>query len=214
MGVMIWGARRLFSRNEKAVRLALEHPLLAGRKLRGRGAYSMVFQGDGSVFKLTVDRVAYELAQCQLQWQCASLPMVRGLHGEVGATTGGIPLLLMEMECLEKLVVGTEVRSLCLSIGRRVRTNRGRCETAAEQLRDAGSHLPNGSVRGALEHLADFADGRPDRALLDMHGSNFMQRPSTGEVVLSDPFLDVEVLRQAQKNHLLAHGLPETTGFW
>jgi hypothetical protein len=213
MGIIIWGNRKLFSQNEKAVSIAMA-PLLAETNLMGRGAYSMIFRGADTVFKLTADRVAYELAECQLQWQCASLPLVKGLHGEVGATDGGIPLFLMEIEHLEKLAEGTEARRLCLSIGRRVQQNRGHCETATEQLRDAASFLPNGSVREALEHLADFAETRADRALLDMHGSNFMQRPSTGKIVLSDPFLDAEVRRKAQKIYLLARGLPEATGFW
>lgn len=95
--MILWGSRKLFCKREKAVRLAMRHPLLAGRQLIGRGAYSMVFRGDDSVFKLTADRVAYELAECQLWWQCASLPMVKGLHGEVGMTEGGIPLFLMEI---------------------------------------------------------------------------------------------------------------------
>lgn len=212
--MIIWGNKKLFSQNEKAVRQIMGHPLLAGTKLIGRGAYSLIFRGADTVFKLTADRVAYELAECQLQWQCASLPVVKGLHGQVGATDGGIPLFLMEIEHLEKLTVGTEERSLCLSIGRRIQQNSGRCETATRQLREAASFLPNGDVREALELLADFAEARPDRALLDMHGSNFMQRPSTGEIVLSDPFLDAEVRWMAQKKFLLERGLPETTGFW
>ena len=44
-----------------------------------------------------------------------------------------------------------------------------------------------------------------------MHGSNFMQRPLTGKIVLSDPFLDAETRQMAQKNFLLARGLPEAT---
>ena len=176
MGMVLWGARKLFNQNEKAVQSAMEHPILTGRKLTGRGAYSMVFRGDGTVFKLTVDRVAYELAECQLHWQCASLPRVKNLHGEVGATKDRIPLFLMELEHLQKLAVGTDERRLCLSIGRRFRRNSDFSETAAEQLRAVGSQLPNGNVRDALEHIAEYAETRPDRATLDMHGSNFMQR--------------------------------------
>ncbi len=212
--MIVWGSRKLFSQNEKKVRQAIDHPLLARTKLIGRGAYSMIFLGASNVFKLSADRVAYELAASQMQWQCASLPKVIGLHGQIGTTDGGLPLFLMEIEHLEKLVAGTEQRKLCLSIGRRVRQNCGRCETVTEQLREAASFLPNGDVRNALNHLADFAETRPDRALLDMHGSNFMQRPPTGMIVISDPFLDTEIRRKAQKNFLLAKGLPEATGFW
>ena len=212
--MIVWGSRKLFSQNENKVRQAIGHRILAGTRLIGRGAYSMIFLGAGNVFKLTGDRVAYELAGSQMQWRCASLPKVKGLHGQIGATDGGLPLFLMEIEHLGKLVAGIEQRKLCLSIGRRVRQNSGRCETVTEQLRDAASFLPNGNVRNALGHLADFAETRPDRALLDMHGSNFMQRPSTGKIVISDPFLDTEIRRIAQKNFLLAKGLPEATGFW
>ena len=82
-------------------------PSSGGDQADRRGAYSMIFRGAGPVFKLTADRVAYELAECQLQWQCASLPMIKALYGEVGATNGGIPLFLMEIEHLKKLAVGT-----------------------------------------------------------------------------------------------------------
>jgi len=212
--MILWGGRKLFSQREKAVRLAIRHPLLAGRQPMGRGAYSMVFRGDDSVFKLTADRVAYALAECQLRWRCASLPRAKGLHGVVGMTDGGIPLFLLEIEILQKLAVVSEERRLCLSIARRIRQNSERCDTAAEKLRDAASWNTDASVRAALEHLADFAETWPARALLDMHGANFMQRPSTGEIVLSDPFLDAEIRRTAQKKFLMARGLPETSGFW
>lgn len=117
--MIFWGATKMFARNEKAVRLALEHPLLGGRQLSARGAYSMVFCGSESVFKLTADRIAYELAECQLLWKCHNLPEVKGLHGKVGATDDGIPLFLLEIELLQRLGVGTNERKLCLSVGRK-----------------------------------------------------------------------------------------------
>ena len=143
--MIIWGSRKLFGQNEKKVRQAIGHPLLARTKLIGRGAYSMIFLGASNVFKLTTDRVSYELAESQMQWQCASLPKVIGLHGQIGTTDGGLPLFLMAIERLEKLVLGSEQRKLCLSIGRRVRQNSGRCETVTEQLRETASfaHSPH-----------------------------------------------------------------------
>lgn len=211
--MFFWGDKKLFTRNEKAVRLALRHPLLAGRQVMARGAYSIVLGGRHAVFKLTADRISYELAECQQQWRCRSLPEIKGLHGEVGTTDSGIPLFLLEIEPLKKLGVGTDQRKTSLSIGRRIRRNKDFCKSSADQLRDASQQLPVGNVRKALEHIAAFVDANPARAALDMHGSNFMQRPLTGEIVISDPLLDVGVRQMAQEHFAIKQGFSKTTTF-
>jgi hypothetical protein len=118
---IFWGNRKLFARTEPGVVRALQHPLLAGRSVIGRGAYSIVLCGGSSVFKLTIDRSAYSLAEHQLQWRCNALPKIQGLHGRVGELEYGAPLFLVEMEALVKLKAGTTARKDCLSIAKQLR---------------------------------------------------------------------------------------------
>lgn len=192
MGVIFWGNRKLFSRSERGVRLALKHPLLVNRPVIGRGAYSIVLDDDESVFKLTIDRAAYELAERQSRWQCAGLPAIQGLHGMVGSIDCGVPLFLIEMERLQKLETGTATRSRCLSIARQLRRYLKDGETPYRRLRDVGTRQPDDGIGRALVLLAEILDSRWPAAELDLHGANFMQRPCSGEAVIADPFMDIQ----------------------
>lgn len=190
MGI-IWGSRKLFARSEHAVRSALRHPLLAGRPVIVRGAYSIVLCGESSVFKLTIDSAAYALAEQQSRWLNPALPATGALHGIVGEIACGVPLLLFEMESLQKLQVGSAARKTCLSIARRLRPIVWDGMTSVERLRHVGALQPNMAIGHALGLLADFLEPRWPAVDLDLHSANFMLRQSTGEAVISDPFMDV-----------------------
>jgi hypothetical protein len=151
--VLLWGNKRLINLADKAVKSACKHPLLHGRKLIARGAYSLIFERGDSVFKLTVDRVAYELAEQQSKWCCRGLPTTRRLHGEMGMTASGTRLRLIELERLERLDRGSEIRKACLSISRLVMTNRHECKTPAEQLRDIQPQVTNNILCEAVALL-------------------------------------------------------------
>jgi hypothetical protein len=210
---IFWGNRKLINLRDKGVRGALLHPIIQGKKRLARGVYSVVFEGQDSVFKLTVDRVAYELAAQQADWKCPGLPLTVALHGEIGSTEDGIPLRLIELERLAPLARGSKERSACLAIGKRVAQSRHRFDLASDQLGEVAPFIETNILREAVEHLSDFAKARSSYAVLDLHGGNFMQRPSTGEPVITDPFLDAEIRWLIQQQYIRKAGLSENTVF-
>jgi hypothetical protein len=208
MGVIFWGNRKLFSRNERGVRLALKHPLLRQQPVIGRGVYSLILGNEGSVFKLTIDRAAYALAEHQSRWQSPAMPVIRGLHGIVGEIDCGVPLFLIEMETLHRLDAGSAARKRCLSIGQQMRQSWGSDKTPSERLREVSARQPDELGR-ALALLADFLESRWPAANVDLHGGNFMQRRKSGEAVMTDPLMDVETRDIVVENFKL--GEPEGT---
>lgn len=213
MGVIFWGGRKLFSRNERGVRLALKHPRLLNRPVIGRGAYSIVLDNEESVFKLTIDRAAYELAERQSEWQCPGLPVIRGLHGMVGSIDCGVPLFLIEMERLQRLEVGTATRSRCLSIARQLRRYLENEDTPSRRLRKASTRQPDDGIGRAFVLLAEILDSRWPAAELDLHGANFMRRPYSGEAVIADPFMDIQTRNIVFEKLSRKLALPEGTVF-
>lgn len=192
MGLLIWGDRKLFDRNDRGVRLALENPIVKGKAVTARGVYSVILGTETSVLKLTIDRVAYELAEHQSRWKCPALPEILGLHGIVGAVDVGLPLFLIEMEPLDKLVAGTAARKRCLSIANKLRADLTKGESPPDRLRKVSASKPLDEMSQALSLLADFFDARWPAAGLDLHGANFMLRQRTGEAVITDPFMDLD----------------------
>jgi hypothetical protein len=210
---IFWGNRRLFAKTEPGVLQALKHPLLAGRPVIGRGAYSIILGGGKSVMKLTIDRSAYALAEHQSQWRCTALPEIHGLHGKVGELRYGATLLLIEMEALVKLRVGTTARKSCLSIAKQLRpscNDDGR--TPCERLRYVGTRQSDKSLAEGLALLAGFLQPRWPAVGLDLHSANFMCRPETGAPVICDPFMDMDVRWDALQDHAL--GLPPGTAIF
>ena len=149
-----WGNRKLVSRSERGVRHALKHPLLKQQSVIGRGVYSVILGDDRSVFKLTLDRASYALAQHQSRWQSPALPVIRGLHGIVGEIDCGVPLFLIEMDALQRLKAGSPVRICRPSIGRQMRQSADDDKTPSERLREEGARQPD-EVGRALALLAD-----------------------------------------------------------
>ena len=189
--------------------MALKHSLLEHQPVIGRGVYSVILGDKVSVFKLTIDRAAYALAEHQLKWQCPAFPVIRGLHGVVGELDYGVPLFLIEMETLDRLVAGTTARKHCLSVSRQLRQSFEEATTPSESLRVVSARQPDDEIHRALLLLADFLEPRWPAANLDLHVGNFMQRPNTGEAVITDPFMDVETRDIVLQNYKLR--LPEGT---
>ncbi len=193
MGVIFWGDRKLFSRNERGVRLALKHPVLVDRPVIGRGAYSVILAGEKSVFKLTIDKATYGLAERQSQWRCSGLPVILGLHGQVGSTDGGSSLLLIEMEHLQRLGTGTAAaRSRCLTLSRELRRYLMQGDVPATRLRKAHTLQPDDGIGQALLLLAEIVESQAPDTELDLHRSNFMWREHSGEAVITDPVMDLQ----------------------
>jgi hypothetical protein len=192
MGVIFWGNRKLLSKNEKGVRLALKHPLIKGCSVVGRGVYSVVLESRTSVFKLTIDRAAYKLAERQSHWKSPALPVIYGLHGVVGESDYGLPIFLIEMERLEKLKAGTDVRKRSLSVARYARRVLDSDTSSLDRIKRASDSQPEGDFRSALTLLAGFFEENLPDVDLDLHGANFMLRVNTGEAVITDPFMDMK----------------------
>jgi hypothetical protein len=200
---ILWGDRRLFSVRERGVLRALKHPLLTGRPVIGRGAYSVVLGGETSVMKLTIDRSAYSLAEHQSGWRCSALPKIQGLHGKIGELDYGASLYLVEMEALVKLPVGTTARKDCLSIAKLLRHFYIDGKTPSERLQYVSTRQSDKTLGKGLELLAGFLQPRWPSVELDLHSGNFMCRPKTGAPVICDPFMDVDVRRAALKDYAL-----------
>lgn len=213
-GFIIWGNRKLISQRDKAVTLARQHPRLQGREVMARGVCSLVFDRGETVLKLTVDALAYRLAEQQAKWRCPGLPSTLGLYGQVGINEVGAPLWLMEQERLTPLQQGSQARKHCLQIGRMVRDNIYRCTTVADRLNEILPRITDADLNDALRRLASFAAQHADMAGLDMHASNFMLRESTDTPVITDPFLDLGVRHLAQQHCIRVAGLPENTAFF
>ena len=206
-GLMLWGNRKLFSASDKGVRIAMKHPILTDMQVIGRGVYSIIFGEGVSIFKLTVDRAAYELAERQVQWKCRALPEIQALYGIVGVTDIGLPLYLMKMERLDKLVTGSAERKRCMSISRQLKKYIKIDDTNADLLRRVDAGQINDEVGRALNLLADFVESRDESINMDLHVANFMRRSATGEIVITDPFMDLDA-RDVVLKHVLK-GKPE-----
>jgi hypothetical protein len=208
-GTIFWGNRKLFSENDKGVRLALKYPLLNDMPVIGRGVFSIILGDGASIFKLTVDRAAYELAERQVQWKCSALPEILELYGIVGTTEIGLPLYLIKMERLDKLVTGSAERKRCMSISRQLRKYIKGIDLHSDRLRRVNAGQTTDEVGRALHLLADFVEFRDESINMDLHVANFMLRPVTGEIVITDPFMDMDVREVVFKHVLL--GKPEGT---
>lgn len=216
MGVIFWGDRKLFTRNERGVRMALKHPLLIGKPVIGRGAYSVILAGEESVFKLTIDKANYGLAEHQARWLCSGLPVILGLHGQVGLTDGGNPLFLIEMELLQRLGTGTAAaRSRCLTLSRELRRYLMEGDIPATRLRKAHTLQPDDGIGQALLLLAEIVECQAPDTELDLHRSNFMWREHSGEAVITDPVMDLQTRDRVRGAFLRKLGLsPEETLFF
>lgn len=204
-----WENRKVLEQREQAVADARKnHPRLQGRTLLGRGVFSLVFDAGPSVLKLTLDRVAYELAEQQASWSCAALPVTVALHGQVGMSAMGAPLWLIEQERLERLPTGSAQRKDCLQVGRLMRRHASNHDKVPDLLRAMLPSVRNPSLADGLERLAEFAAARAGWAPIDLHASNFMLRAATAEAVISDPFIDHDTRQMAYRHDCRRRGVP------
>lgn len=214
--MILWGNRKLIRQNDKAVRKTQRLTAVAGRKLLARGVTTLVFEGERPdlVYKLTVDQVAYELAEAQRSWECNGLPRTGQLFGQVGTTSEGNAIWLFEQERLSKLGVGSAPRKLCMGVSRLVWSQYEHCDTVDEVLASAQPSISDAGLAAAASQLATFAATRRERLRLDLHASNFMLREASGQAVVSDPFLDTTAKHRVQQYVRVKAGLPDNTCFF
>lgn len=192
-----------------AVKMALRHPLLEGKKPIGRGVFSAVFEGTrkNTVLKLTVDDIGYWLFN---DWAVGvnhrHFPRIIKSHQDIGSVKLGgkdFPLYLFEMEKLEKIQPGTDTKRLA----RRIQTATMTASNKAglwmrDDLRSAmmvqhmmqDTTLPR-SIRNALGQLENFCCNIPG-GQMDLHMNNMMQRKN-GELVIIDPLANMSIWRKA-----------------
>lgn len=192
------------------VKDAMRHPLLEGKKIIGRGVFSVVFEGSrkNTVLKMTCDDIGYwAFNDYALRVQHRHFPRIVESHGDIGEIRIkglGRSIYLFEMERLEKLQAGSDAKRLARLISKVGNATSAR--TAGhwtEHLRAAtllqqmakDSTLPR-SVRNALADLCRFCHDYPG-GTLDMHGCNFMQR-GNGELVMTDPIANMQIWMDAQ----------------
>ena len=186
------------------------HPALVGKERIGRGFYSVVFDNGDTVLKLTADAHHYDLLQFYAEGKC--FPKVVNNYGYVGdQKRGKFPLYLLEIEKLVKVPGRTAnskiVHRLCRSAARMMEVKTPIFERHADKIDMArivpetfyqmseNEELP-AYVREGLEQLGRFALDY-EGVGMDFHPSNFMQREATGDLVLSDPIMNILTFNKA-----------------
>lgn len=209
---------KILTLTHPSVRLARNHPAIKGRNLLGAGQFSAVFEGSrpDTVLKLTVDPAGYWLFNDDVvRCQGRHFPTTGEDYGQIDEVvvhanlTNGrprqVPIYLYEQERLEKLSQKSDQRKLAKSIinlSRQASNDPIYIDTCAKRrhprLRDVddarltlqvmgrSQELPE-SVREAIGNLESFCQHFDD-LFLDLHFGNFMVRPSTGDLIFSDPF--------------------------
>lgn len=156
---------------------------------------------------------ATAVATRQAAWRCVGLPATVALHGQVGVSETGAPLWLFEQEKLTRLPQGSSARKHALQVGRLLRGNLWRFEWPHQRLHDAAPHIADPALAEAVTLLADYAEPVREELSIDLHASNVMLRPGTGQAVISDPFVDLNARHQAQQHSLIDSKLPANTVF-
>jgi hypothetical protein len=186
----------------------LRRTKLAGMQRIGSGSFATVFAGapdSGTVMKVTTDQMAYWYSADQLWLDVRSrvarhFPTLVEDFGEVGESRGA-SAYLVEMERLQPVSLTCHRRIIAKWIRewdkfrRESVLPRGRSDVLAGRATDfcqmkAESDDPYAPV---FEELVYFFSNYG--STLDLKLSNFMERPSTGELVFNDivfNYLDLE----------------------
>lgn len=168
------------------------HPLLRGTRVLGRGSFCVVFETAQTdrVLKLTTDRahVDYLLDGCSPQGE--HKPRVLADHEEVGTTSRGLPMYLLEVERLQRIKRGTPNGTLAQRIVRFADKHRH----FPDELRDVPALTSAlADFMGVLNiFISNFSYMR------DAKFDNFMQR-ADGTLVFSDPVYDHSLFQKAHQ---------------
>ena len=212
---------KIFTLNDPIVKdIRRNHPLLQDRKLIGSGQFSGVFEGTtpDTVLKLSIDEASYLFHTDDLLMPSNRQHFTKVTFdcGCVGTFTTSknitrtalsnpielqVPIYLYEVEKLHKIKQGTDNGKIAKRLTRDWREQdslstckdiRTRAQDIAFKLRDMAfyQHV-NTSVMDAIDEIADFM-ANYDRAFVDIHGANMMQR-ADGTFVFSDPVGDLRI---------------------
>lgn len=160
-------------------------------RMIGRGATAAVYDMGDTVAKLTIDHESHEIYG---HWAIRdSIHKPRNVHswGKVGEYNENHGFYLFEMEKLKRLSPGMPnynivrlIEGSFHSIYRRYRYNIPFGSLIVQMYEEIGSKMP-ASLADYMLDVSKFADDRGIR--IDVTVANFMQRPSTGEIVFVDP---------------------------
>lgn len=207
MSILCWGNRRLLLQSDEGTKVARRHPSIVGKAVAAKGVFSLVFLEESRVFKLTIDRVAMEMAESQLRWCCPALPTILKVHRAIGKIACGIELHLIEMEPLTRIPIGSSARKECYKIAKPLRYSVEDHLSDSTKLGVTRESQSVGPIKDALALLAEFSGRMDDRAQLDLHLSNFMWRADGSQIVITDPFVDLEVRHIYLKAYATKAGL-------
>jgi len=178
----------------KVATLRRTMPCFAKTRTLARGTFSAVFETPDPtrVLKLTTDATNYAYLTEGFAPDGPHKPVVLHDHGEVGETSEGVTLYLLELERLQKVTTGTENGLLARRIVRYANKN------PDKRYPDDPDHIPGmppSLVRfmDDLNHFIFHSAFAPD-----VHWGNFMER-ADGTLVVSDPVFDSKLLRRTSK---------------
>lgn len=170
------------------------HPLLKGLVECGRGESSIVFdKGDDiAVYKIVMCPVTYAFLTSSERPVGSHYPIVFADHGEIGKTSHGYPMHLLEMEKLYPLPDNSEAQVLAKKI--HVAYLEG-CHRWSNLAGDMGqmalyamTRTPMGfsiDIQEALSRLSSFV--QDFQAIPDLLSRNNLMMRKDGTLVFSDP---------------------------
>lgn len=208
---------KIFTLNDPDVKkIRRDHPALSGQKLIGSGQFSGVFESgnENTILKLSIDEASYLFHTDELlRPESHHFARVVRNFGRVGTFTTSknvtrtkltnpvelqVPIYLYEIEKLYKIPQNTANSTISRRIAKDWRTQdylsscvdlRSRAKDIVHHLRDSAFYqYDNPTIIEALEEIAQFMADY-DRAFVDLHGANMMQR-ADGTFVFSDPIGD------------------------
>lgn len=179
--------------------LRRSHPLLMKKIQIGAGQFCRVFetQDPNRVLKLTVDscHVAYLTDYTSPEGRYK--PVVFEDFGEIGETTAGESVYLLEVERLQKLQTGSANARLARRLIRYSEDSR-HWRSGLRQLPQTEEQLPGlaPDLYEFMEEINQFT-GNYD-CWLDLHLGNFMER-TDGTLIFSDPVYDYKLKARSER---------------
>ena len=190
----------------------LKSELIRGRKELGRGAFTIVYEGDtpDTVLKMTIDDVAYSMLNdgvVAVGEQNPHFVRVKNDYyelGEVNLPHGDrVPVYAFECERLFKTTgetralarkITAEHLSLFQKINTRRPTQREHTSTIHALERQVERNTFGEEVTDALDRICTFLSNY-GAGFADLHSGNFMQR-SDGTLVFSDPVCNLQTYKK------------------
>lgn len=201
-----------------AFELVRHSPLLKEKKLVGKGSFSVLFEGetDRSIYRLSMDNATHEFALRAKQTGLKGVVRSLNDYGAVAIYQGNGSdpdyLWLAHVERLSPLTgFAAKHRSIARLLAHLTGEEDGLLLTEVDEREAVLEALPTAMADADSElvvhALAILLPEYLSRADFDLTISNFMVRPATGEIVLSDPVHGVSKVSAAFHNRLLEESL-------